>query len=163
MACHAPRKLTLATLLLTGAAGLGTSISVRGAASAATLVARSRCCAGVAMTETSLKQELTMPTRWKNVHDCERPSRWREQVRLLLGQVHVHVHVYAEVDNTHGLQSALHMVAPSAIRGHSSTKRTARSASSSSRAAPRQTMGRSELRRPAAGSPNPDPNPEPKP
>jgi len=21
-----------------------------------------------------------MPTRWKNVHDCERPSRWREQL-----------------------------------------------------------------------------------
>ena len=31
--------------------------------------------------ETSLQQKLTMPTRWKNVHDCERPSRWREQVR----------------------------------------------------------------------------------
>jgi len=32
------------------------------------------------MTENSLKQELTMPARWKNVHDCERPSRWREQL-----------------------------------------------------------------------------------
>jgi hypothetical protein len=79
MVCHAPRPLTLATLLLTGAAGLATSVSVRGAP-AATLAARSHCCAGVAMTETSLKQELTMPARWKNVHDCERPSRWREQL-----------------------------------------------------------------------------------
>ena len=32
-----------------------------------------------------------MPARWKNVHDCERPSRWREQVRLLLGHVHFEV------------------------------------------------------------------------
>lgn len=80
MICHALRQLTLATLLLTGAAGLATSVSVRGALPAATLVARSRWCAGVAMTETSLKQEFTMPARWKNVHDCERPSRWREQL-----------------------------------------------------------------------------------
>jgi hypothetical protein len=79
MVCHAPRQLTLATLLLTGAAGLATSVSVRGAP-AATLAARPHWSAGVAMTETSLKQELTMPARWKNVHDCERPSRWREQL-----------------------------------------------------------------------------------
>lgn len=98
MICHALRQLTLATLLLTGAAGLATSVSVRGALPAATLVARSRWCACVVMTETSLKQEFTMPARWKNVHDCERPSRWREQVRLLLGQAQAHVHVHVEVD-----------------------------------------------------------------
>ena len=85
---HPPRRLTFATLLLAGAAGLANPNSVRGAVPAAALVARSRRCAGVAMTENSLKQELTMPARWKNVHDCERPSRWREQVRPLLGQAH---------------------------------------------------------------------------
>ena len=52
-----------------------------------------------------------------------------------------------------GLQSALHMVASSAIHGCSSTTRTARSASISSRAAPRQTTGRPVLRRPFRGEP----------
>ena len=85
---HPPRQLTFATLLLAAAAGLANPVSVRGAVPAAALVARSRRCTGVAMTENSLKQELTMPARWKNVHDCERPSRWREQVRPLLGQAH---------------------------------------------------------------------------
>ena len=86
---HPPRQLTFANLLLAGAAGLANPVSVRGAVPAAVLErSRSRQCAGVAMTENSLKQELTMPARWKNVHDCERPSRWREQVRPLLGQAH---------------------------------------------------------------------------
>lgn len=31
-------------------------------------------------TETNLQQQFTMPARWKNVHDCERPLRWREQL-----------------------------------------------------------------------------------
>ena len=86
---HPRRQLTFATLLLAGAAGLANPVSVRGAVPAAVLErSRSRQCAGVVMTENSLKQELTMPARWKNVHDCERPSRWREQVRTLLGQAH---------------------------------------------------------------------------
>ena len=96
---HPRRQLTFATLLLAGAAGLANPVSVRGAVPAAVLErSRSRQCAGVAMTENSLKQELTMPARWKNVHDCERPSRWREQVRPLLGgglRMHAHVHASA--------------------------------------------------------------------
>ena len=74
----------------------------------------------------------------------------------------MHAHVLCiwayEVDIPR-LQSVLHMVASSATPDYSSMTRTARSASSSSGAAARQTMGRSVLRRPAAGSPEPNPNP----
>ena len=68
MSTRAPRGICVASLIVTGADSLAAGAVGRmapgaGHASAAVVV-----------------MAMEMPARWKNVHDCDRPSRWREKL-----------------------------------------------------------------------------------